>query len=259
MTVTVDPTPTLAAALCRSTVDSIVDRTGLQEVAGPEAVDGRSPYRVLRSVMGPAPVGEMRVLRNGKGVAKAVYVGITVEAIGLDSHMVFAFTGADSAVPHFTLDSVHSSEFYAFHLDLIPRVELASHLSYVDACFTPLTETFESLREWDGLSRAHVGPRQVAMMSPWMCVNRATEDAFRQMPAVVATYRDHWFDLLEQGLPAEVVEDAADTDLAARDLRNRSSLFSADVDPVWGQIARLLGHEASEEIRLMLVDDEVPA
>jgi hypothetical protein len=259
MTVTTESTPTLPAELCLATVDSIVGRTGLQEVAGLEAVDGRSPYRVLRSVMGPDPVGEMRVFRNGKGVAKAVYVGIAVEAIGLDSHMVFAFTDAASAVPHFTLDSVRSPEYYAFHLDLIPRVELASHLPYVDACFTPLTETFESLREWDGLSRAHVGPRQIAMMSPWMCVNRATEDAFRQMPPIVAAYRDHWFDLLENGLPADVVEDAADTDLAARDLRNRGSLFSADVDPVWNQIARLLGAEATEEIRLMLVDNEVPA
>jgi hypothetical protein len=187
-----------------------------------------------------------------------VYAGITVDAIGLDSHMVFAFTDGSSAVPHFTLDSVRSPEYYAFHLDLIPRVELASHLTYVDACFTPLTDTFESLREWEGLSRAQVGPRQIAMMSPWMCVNRATEEAFRQMDPVVAAYRDHWFGLLEKGLPAGVLEDAADTDLARRDLRNRASLFSADVDPVWNQIARLLGPEATEEIRLMLVDNEVP-
>jgi hypothetical protein len=162
-------------------------------------------------------------------------------------------------VPHFTLDSVKSAEYHAFHLDLIPRAELASHLPYIDRCFTPLTATFESLRSWEGLSRAEVGPRQIAMMSPWMCVNRATEDAFRQMDPVVAAYRDHWFELVQQGIGDEVLADLTDTDLADRDRRNRANLFSADVDPVWNQIARLLGAEGSEEIRLQLVDNRIPA
>ena len=242
----------LAAELCRTTLDTIVPRVGLAEVEGPEG-----PYRLLTSPMQPEPVGAMRVFAGDKGVAKAVYVGISVDAIGLDSHMVFAFTPADSAVPHFTLDSVYSG-FHAFHLDLIPRAELASHLSYVDHCFAPLTETYESLREWEGLTRANITPRQYAMMSPWMCVNRATEDAFGQMGPVVAAYRDHWFSLVEGGLPQDVLDDVSDTDLARRDARNRANLFSRSIDPVWDQITRLIGDQA-EEIRLQLVSNEVPA
>ncbi len=43
-------------------------------------------------------------------------------------------------MPHFTLDSVLGQGSYAFHLDLIPRVELATHLTYVDWAHTPLTD-----------------------------------------------------------------------------------------------------------------------
>ena len=45
-----------------------------------------------------APVGEARVFR-GDRIAKAVYVGLAVPQIGLDSHMVFAFSPAGVAGP----------------------------------------------------------------------------------------------------------------------------------------------------------------
>ena len=88
-------------------------------------------------------------------------------------------------------------------------------------------------------------------MSPWMCVNRATEEAFLGMTEVVHAYRDHWFGLLDAGLPADLV---APVDLQDRDQRNRAALFSREVDPVWNTIERLIG-EQSEQIRLQLVSN----
>jgi hypothetical protein len=234
----------LSRQLCLDTLDAIVDRTGLTE----------GPAVELVSPMSPVPVGQLRVWSGGKGVAKAVYCGIAVDAIGLDSHMVFAFTETDSLVPHFTLDSVFGQGSHAFHLDLIPRVELASNLDYIDHVYAPLTETFEEVQSREGLTAAAIGPRQRAMMSPWMCVNRATEEAFVGMTDVVATYRDHWFGLLEDGIPAGIVEQTANTDLERRDLRNRAALFSREVDPVWNTIERLIGDQ-SEQIRLQLVSN----
>lgn len=232
----------LAKDLCLGTVDAIVERTGLVES---DPVDLVSP-------MSPAPVGVLRTWTGGKGVAKAVYCGLAVEAIGLDSHMVFAFTDTDSLVPHFTLDSVFGQGTHAFHLDLIPRAELASNLAYVDHVFAPLTATFEDVQSRAGLAPAAIGPRQRALMSPWMCVNRATDEAFLGMTDVVTSYRDHWFSLLEQGIPADLV---APVDLQARDDRNRRALFSREVDPVWNTIERLIG-EQSELIRLELVTND---
>lgn len=242
----------LPERLCRTTLEDIVDRVGLTEQG--------SPYLTLTSPMAPDPVGRMRVfIGNGK-VAKAVYVGLVVPSIGLDSHMTFAFGAADSALPHFTLDSVHGQGSFAFHLDLIPRAELGTHVAYMDAVYDGLTETFTAVRQWDGLTPAALSPRQIAMMSPWMLVNRATEPAFAAMSGPVEQYRDHWYVLVDKGIPDDVLASLSDVDLAARDAEHRRQLFSAEVDPVWHQVERLIGTEQMESIRQQLLTNEcVPA
>lgn len=243
----------LPAALCHGTLDAIVERGGLTEVGGPDG----APYLELVSVMGPQPVGEVRVFA-GERIAKVVYVGLSVPQIGLDSHMVFAFAPADVAVPHFTLDSVEGQGSYAFHLDLIPRVDLGTHLTYLDWAHTPLDATYEEVEARPGLTRTTIGPRQFAMMSPWMLVHRADADAFRAIDGPVQAYLDHWFSLVEAGVPAEVVADVADTDLAARDERNRANIFSPEVDKVWAQVQQLLGLDLAERVRVQLVDNSLP-
>ncbi|MEV0590720.1 hypothetical protein [Nonomuraea cavernae] len=228
----------LPTALSDRTLDRLV--TALDLTAGTDVP--------LTSQMSPEPVGRLRVLRGaGTGdaqVDKVVAVSLVVPMIGLDSHMIFAFTPAGSAVPHFTLDAVATPAFHAMHLDLIPRVELATHLAYLDACYLPLTEPLAQAWTLDGLSAADVGPRQKAMMSPWMLVCRAGEEAFEKLGQTVDTYLGHWLALIETGVP-----DPGGTDLAARDAANRDNLFSPDVDPVWYQVTRLLGDEQSERVR----------
>lgn len=196
----------------------------------------------LTSAMAPEPVGRLRVLRGGP-IDKAVTVDLVVPPIGLDSHMIFAFTRGDSALPHFTLDSVYGGEYYAMHLDLIPRTDLAVHLEYLDAVYLPLTPLLESAWQIDGVTPAAIGPRQRALMSPWMVVCRATESAFEELGGTVDAYLRHWLTLVDKGVPA------VDTDLPARDRANRANLFSPQVDPVWAQVTRLLGAEQSERVR----------
>ncbi|WP_327011235.1 hypothetical protein OHA72_30540 [Dactylosporangium sp. NBC_01737] len=238
----------LPFALATRALDTILARQqslGLAEVG--------SPYRELRSPMSPAPVGTMRVWQGDGEISRMVYVGLVVPPINLDSHMVFAFTASRSGVPHFTLDSVHGGAYYAYHLDLIPRAELSSHLSYMDSAYHPLTGLYEEASQREGLSRAHIGPRQHALMSPWMLVHRADEAAFQGMTPIVEAYVAHWLELVSAGLPAPVIESLADTDLAARDGTVRANLFSPEVDPVWAQVSRLLGEPASDEIRDVLM------
>ncbi|WP_238006580.1 hypothetical protein KZZ52_47060 [Dactylosporangium sp. AC04546] len=240
--------PSLPAALAEHTLQQLLDRVPLKEVG--------APHRTLRSPMTPDPVGVVRVFQGDGVVERVVTVSLVVPMIHLDSHMVFAFSRADSAVPHFTLDSVYGGEYYAYHLDLIPRAELSPHLSYMDAAYHPLTPLYESASERDGLTRAHISPRQHALMSPWMLVHRASEEAFTGMTPIVTSYLDHWLGLLE-GFSPEVLESLADTDLAARDAAVRGNLFSPDVDPVWLQVSRLLGQDASDEIRALLIGEPV--
>jgi hypothetical protein len=242
-------TQSLPGGLCNRALDTIVERNGLTEVG--------APYLTLTSAMSPDPVGCVRIFGGTGLVAKVVYVALTVPAIGLDSHMVFAFGRGDVPMPHFTLDSVQGQGTFAFHLDLIQRADLGTHLAYMDWAHTPLTETFEAVRDREGLSKAAIGPRQAAVMSPWMCVARATEEAFAGIEDAVASYLEHWVGLVEGGVPADVVEDLADTDLVARDRRNRALVFSPELDKVWAQISQLLGHEVAEEIRGQLLTNDV--
>lgn len=243
----------LSGALCHGTLDTIVERGGLTEVAGPNG----GPLLELTS--GPfGEVGEARVF-HGDRISKAVYVGLAVPQIGLDSHMVFAFSPAGLPVPHFTLDSVFGQGTYAFHLDLIPRADLGTHLPYLDWAHTPLDATFEEVTARPGLTKTAIGPRQFAMMSPWMLVHRADEEAFRSIDEPVKAYLEHWFSLVEGEVPAEVIADVADTDLAARDERNRANIFNPEVDKVWAQVEGLIGPEQAEAVRSLLLDNSIPA
>ncbi|MEU4420741.1 hypothetical protein AB0F81_08950 [Actinoplanes sp. NPDC024001] len=203
--------------------------------------------RALTSPMSPAPVGNIRTWRGDGPVVKVVNVSLVVPPIGLDSHMIFAFTDPASGVPHFTLDSVANGENYAFHLDLIPRIDLATSLSYLDEVYEPLTPLFQEVSARPGLSPAHLTPRQYALMSPWMLVSRATAAAFESIGDAVDAYLGHWAGLAENGVKAEGT--------AERDAAHRALLFSPEIDPVWQQTVRLLGEEQSESVRLALVSN----
>jgi hypothetical protein len=251
----------LSRELCVTSVDAIVERLSMTELAG----DGTPERLVLTSPMSPdAPVGAMRRWRNDDGYDLA-YVSLTVPAIGLDSHMLFAFSPVGSPVPHFTVDSVASpgsdgptagAEAYAFHLDLIPKVDLGAHVGYLRHCFEPLTALKEKAAEIHGLSPAHLSPTQYAVMSPWMVVHRADESAFREAFATIDAYREHWLALVAEGVPAGVLDGLGEAELAERDRRNRAIVFDPGVDPVWERVARLVGDHQAEAVRSSLAEPE---
>lgn len=239
----------LAKQLSHNTLAAIVERFQLGERG--------APFLTLHSPMAPAPVGEARLFSGGP-IHKLVYIGLSVPMIGLDSHMIFAFTAPDSAVPHFTLDAVLAGPHFAFHLDLIPRVDLGANLAYIDEVLHPLTPLVESAREIDGLTRAHLSPRQLAIMSPWMLAYRADEAAFAQIDGHVRDYLAHWFGVVEGGVSAETLTSLTPTDFAARDQRNRDAIFNPNVDPVWAQVTRLVGPATSDTLRNLLRTQPMP-
>lgn len=233
----------LAKSLSHNTLNTIVDRFGLAEEG--------SPYLTLHSPMSPAPVGELRLFSGGP-VDRMVYIGLSVPPIGLDSHMIFAFTAPDSPLPHFTLDSVLAGPHFAFHLDLIPRVDLGANLAYINELFEPLTAVFDATKQIEGLTPAHLSPRQYALMSPWMLAYRANEAAFAQIDEQVSQFLNHWFAIVDQGISAETLASLDNTNFSTRDQRNRAAIFNPEVDPVWSQVERLIGTEMGEQLREIL-------
>lgn len=241
----------LSQKLHDETLNKIVDRLGLTEVQA----DGGGPILPLISQvpMVQGQLGQIRVFK-GDGITKLLSCTIVVPPIGLDSHMLFAFTDTESGVPHFTVDSVRNGEDYAFHLDLIPRLDLAVELAYMDEVFSPLTEEFNKHGELPGLSKAQLDPRQYAVMSPWMLVNRADEAAFTATFDSVNAYLEHWFAVLDNGVSDKALGDTTPEQRASRDETHRSVLFNPDVDKVWGQITPLIGAGSAEKIIAMLRD-----
>lgn len=228
----------LSQELHDQTLHRIVDKLGLKEVAG--ANGGPFLPLVSQLPMVQGSLGQLRVYKGGP-LTQLVSCTIVVPPIGLDSHMLFAFTDTEGAVPHFTVDSVRNGANYAFHLDLIPRLDLCVSLAYMDEVFAPLSDTFKKHREQPGLTPAQLDPRQYAVMSPWMLVSRADETAFRATFAAVNTYLDQWFSVLERGVSKAALGDTTARQRAARDETHRGVLFNPDVDKVWAQITPLVG------------------
>lgn len=237
---------TLAKTLAHNTLARIVARYDLREIG--------DPFLPLANPAFPQPLGSCRIFSGGP-VSKLVTISLTFPPAGLDSHMIFAFTAPDSLTPHFTLDSVMAGPHFAFHIDLLPRVDLGANLAYIDAVFTPLTAHFEVAKAIEGLSAAALSPRQYAVMSPWMLAYRATEDAFAQIEGSVNAYLDHWFQVVENDVSAEI---ALSGDPAARDRLNRAAIFNPEVDPVWAQVDRLVGADTSARLRDLLREQELP-
>ena len=235
----------LPQQLSLNTLEKIRTRCNMTEIG--------APYISLSSPMSTVPVGALRLFR-GEKVRKMVYIGLIVPPIGLDSHMIFAFTAPESPIPHFTLDSVLAGPHFAFHLDLIPRADLGANLAYMNAIFDALTPVFERSRQIEGLTPAQLTPKQYALMSPWMLAYRANESAFERIQEPVNAYLEHWFYLVDHGLPVEALPAG---DLAERDRLNRAAIFDPSVDKVWAQVERLVGAEMGARMRSILCNQGV--
>ncbi len=238
----------LSKALVDKTLARIMHKYELHEELSDDG-----PYMTLTNQI-PNMEGTIGSVRKyvGEPLFQVVTCSIVVPQIGLDSHMLYVFMPSESAVPHFTVDSVHTGETYAMHLDLTPRVDIGSRLTYMDEVFTPLTEQYKTAYALEGLTPAELDPRQYAIMSPWMVVTRADEKSFIQLTETVNFYLDHWFTLVEKGISAEAIEGIGKDYLVARDKRSKSIIFNPAVDKVWSQISGLIGEEVGKELRNLL-------
>jgi hypothetical protein len=231
----------LVRELSERTLQRVVEGVGAREVHG---VDG-GPFLAAGT---EATSGTMRLFTS-ESAPKIVATTLAVPARDVVTCMIFAFSPSGSALPHFTLDCGERPDGYAFHLDLMPRVELAAHLTYMDEVFDPLTPLYDVGAATPGLSATGTTRRQIAMMSPWMLVHLADESAFRAIDATVQAYAEHWLHVLRTGLTSAAAADVAGVDVAARDAAVRANLFSPEVDPVWGRVEAMIGPEGAATMR----------
>lgn len=224
----------------------VVEHFSLKEVLS----ENDQPFMTLESQL-PMHQGQCGVVRVFKdpsdqpAIFQVVSISITVPAMQLDSHMMFAFTPSNNALPHFTVDSVRAGDHLAFHLDLIPRLDLGANLAYMQQVYDPLTECFQQGQQIEGLTPAELSPTQLALMSPWMLASRATDAAFVQVEKVVSDYLEHWLGLMNSGLSEEAAGGVSAAGLIERDRNNKFAIFNKTIDPVWARIEPLIGAEAA--------------
>lgn len=236
-------------------LETIVDRLGLTEQ---RSDDGEAALAVT-GAGGPLAgqrIGEFRVYTGADGL-RLVYSALTVEAFGMDTHQIYGFTGPDSAVPHLFLDtaiSPNTEGTFHFGLDLAPRVDLGASFAYSQAVYAGL----DGLRapvladpEVEGVPS--LGPLQWSLRSPWMVAAIVAPDVLPRLEPVTTAYVERWLDLVAEGLPGEASESAAWQDLARRDRLSREAMFSAAANPVWGLLDKLVGAEAAQAMRALLL------
>jgi hypothetical protein len=260
---------TLAGKLSLQTLDRIVAHFDLEEVHGEDG----GPFMSLNAPpFGNAPAGCFRLWHGGEYLQKLVYTGIAVEPIGLDSHMLFAFTKRDSIVPTFTLDSVYTKmppgadsnfpdggDMYSFHLDLVPKCDLGVNHAYMRRAYEGLSGAQADVLAADGIFAANLSPMQRAIMSPWMLAQRTTADAYeKQVFDVADIYLRHWIGLVGDGMDDLVAEVQGESG-AMRDAANRDLIFNRDIDAVWAKIDGLLGEDVSNAMISILRSQKVEA
>lgn len=260
---------TLAGKISHQTLDRIIGHFGLEEVC---TEDGEPFMTLTAPAFGNIEAGCFRLWHGGDALSKLVYTGISVEAIGIDSHMLFAFTKRDSLVPTFTLDSVYTrmppgtdpnfpdgGDMYSFHLDLIPKCDLGVNHEYIRKALEPLTEAQAEVLAAEGIHAAQLSPTQRAIMSPWMLAQRTSPEAYEQhVFKAVSTYTEHWLGLVDdgfEGLAAEIRGESG----ATRDAANRELIFNRDIDPVWAKIDMMLGEDVSNAMIAVLRNQQVEA
>jgi len=260
---------TLASKISNLTLQRIIEHFGLEEVLDK---DGGPFHPLTAAAFGNLPVGSFRLWDGGEKLLKVVYTGITVEAIGLDSHMIFAFTKPDSLVPTFTLDSVYTrmppgmdpnfsegGDMYAFHLDLVPRCDLGVNEEYMQHCYVPLTEAQAKVLTADGVYAAQLSPMQRAIMSPWMLAQRTSAEAYEtEIFPAAEFYLDHWLHMVDSGVD-NIANGVVGESGTSRDAANRELIFNREIDSVWNKIDGMLGADVSDfmikVLRSQVVED----
>ncbi len=232
----------------------IISDLGLTEETGDDG-DALLPLEAIGGPLDGERIGEFRVFTRNDGL-RVVQSAMSVELFGMDTHQVYAFTPADSAIPHFFVDtaiSPNTDGTFHFGLDLAPRLDLGASLDYTEAVYGPLTDIrSEALGQPGVMPVPSLGPLQWSIRSPWMAAAIVQPDDLRKLATVADAYLDQWLRLMANGLPAAAGADAAWQDPGERDRRNRAAMFSPRTNPVWMLLDRLVGAEAAQAMRDLL-------
>lgn len=242
--------------LVTAALNRLVESLGLTEELNAEG-EAALPVHAVGGPLDGQRIGEFRVFTRDDGT-RVVYSRLSIDAFAMDTHQVYAFTGADSPVPHLFLDtaiSPNTEGTFHFGLDLVPRVDLGANLSYALDVYSPLdTIRAEALARPGVMPVPSLGPLQWSLRSPWMVPAIVAPSDLQELSDVTDAYVERWLELADGAMDPEVATDAASQHVAVRDRRNREAMFSPATNPVWGLLDKLVGQETAERMKDVLID-----
>jgi len=196
-------------------------------------------------------VGRVTVYDGDHGT-RIVDARLVVESSGIDSMMLHAFSDPATDLPHLTSDVAGVGSRWAFHVDLMPRVDLPGDLSTLEGLYEPLTPIYERAHSIPGSTPIPLPPRVRALSSAWIVgvsfdfTNAGGgRDAVQVMTDTFEAYVRTWLRCVDEGLPGLGTPESYlrphGEAARARDARQRFALFHPDSDPVWGLLDNLVG------------------
>lgn len=242
--------------MVRTALARLIDELGLTEQTAADG-DAALPLFGVGGPLDGVRIGEFRVYSRADGT-RVVYSGLSIDDFGMDTHQLYAFTAAGSAVPHLFLDtaiSPNTDGTFHFGLDLVPRVDLGASLDYTESIYAPLTDVrAQTLGTAGVMPVPSLGPLQWSIRSPWMVAAIVMPEDLRGLQGAVDAYVEHWLGVMRDGLSEAAGADAAWQDLPMRDRQNRAAMFSPRTNPVWGLLDRLVGVEAAGAMVTLLTE-----
>ncbi len=238
--------------------DAEVTHTEIVErVAAAEGLRTESVVPLVDSTTGH-PVGELATI-SGMNIDKSVGVDLEFEDESgpLWTRQFYVFARTVSLVPHLAIEwtghRVGAVERVGVLADLLPRIDLAVNLDYVDEVYGPLTDAFDEARGIDGVEITSVPPRRATAMSPWRLSVSVPKDQVVALAPLVDRYVTRWIGVNSGGVGSPVDPLASDQSrLVQHDRFHRNSLFDPASDADWRRIDRVLGPDTAAELRLTL-------
>lgn len=216
---------------------------------------GNSCFRELVRQDSGNKLGELKIYRGIGPVDLVITTSLLAADNQLESYMCVALGKADTAIPHLVFDVVASEGHASFHIDLLPRVDVAVEADYIDAVYEPLSAALDSFSANEAF-QIGFAPRSLrAKFTPWTGLFSAlAPQLLCEGEDLIVSYTDHWLHLVETG----VVSSLDTAALQGRDQQHRAAIYQRSSDPLWAFLDGFIGEESTSLILGLLRGEVQP-
>jgi hypothetical protein len=240
-------TDDFAAGCMARLVDRIAAATLLEERHG----EGGGPLLALSNVSDGGPAGALRLWAISGPSRLDRLVHFRLHSPPVDTHLLFLFGRADTAVPHFHAQVVQfGPDACVYNADIIPRLDAVEHPGWFREVYGPVTKAYWRV-VFDAKNVAAMAPANPAIATYLSCwgiaagrpTNRAEVE--RAWPSIEA-YLDRCL-ALARDLDYAGPSPAA---LRERDRRHMEIFHGDDLDPrAWKGVYQVIGAATGRRVK----------